>query len=164
MSGKKPESLRIWVLAAVALVMLAVTVFFIVRIVQTRNAYDELAAQTPVPTMSPPALAFRPIPPLFRNGSVGPEVKELQRRLNELGYYTGEIDGEYYEETQAAVHAFQLQHGLSADGIAGEMTLAMLNGPDAQPWQVSTLPPSAEPSNLFQLQDTPAGGYITPTP
>jgi peptidoglycan hydrolase-like protein with peptidoglycan-binding domain len=164
MSGKKPESLRIWVLAAVALVMLAVTVFFIARIAQTRNAYDELAAQTPVPTISPPALAFRPIAPLFRVGSVGPEVIELQRRLSGLGYYAGELDGKYYEGTQAAVLAFQLQHGLTADGIAGELTLARLYAPDAQVRQVSTLPPLAEPSNLFQLQDTPAGGYITPTP
>ena len=161
---KKPEKLRIWALAAAALIMLAVIVFLVIRIADTRRAYDALAAQTPVPTVSPPDLNFRPSAPLFRVGSVGPEVIQLQRRLSELGYYAGELDGKYYEGTQAAVNAFQMQHGLAADGIAGEMTLARLYAPDAQPKQESTPPSSTETSGSFQTQNTPAGAYSTPTP
>ena len=51
------------------------------------------------------------------------DVTKLQTRLNELGYYTGELDGVYSTTTMEAVQAFQGASGLKADGIAGQATL-----------------------------------------
>lgn len=51
---------------------------------------------------------------------------ELQTRLKELGYYAGDVDGDYGVRTAAAVKCFQYASGLEADGKAGENTLAAL--------------------------------------
>lgn len=65
---------------------------------------------------------------LLKQGSSGPAVKELQRLLTQCGYGCGNIDGIFGPKTEEAVKNFQRDHGLEADGIAGEqtqMTLAM---------------------------------------
>jgi peptidoglycan hydrolase-like protein with peptidoglycan-binding domain len=61
-------------------------------------------------------------------GSESEQVKTLQKRLKELGYYNGSIDGRYGEETQAAVMAFQLRNNLTVDGKAGPATQRVLYG------------------------------------
>lgn len=64
---------------------------------------------------------------VFSNlGSRGEEVRAIQTKLKELGYLQGNIDGIYGRQTKAAVTAFQKAQGLTADGIAGEKTLAAL--------------------------------------
>lgn len=64
----------------------------------------------------------------LHEGDSGEDVYNLQARLFELGYYNGRIDGRYSSETTAAVKAFQKANGLSADGIAGSVTLSILYG------------------------------------
>lgn len=59
-------------------------------------------------------------------GSVGTEVTAIQEKLKNLGFYSGSIDGIYGSATRKAVQRFQSANGLSADGIAGEKTLAAL--------------------------------------
>ncbi len=58
----------------------------------------------------------------LRRGYQGDDVKSVQSRLKELGYYTGSIDGQYGSGSMAAVKAFQSKHGLTADGLAGKAT------------------------------------------
>jgi hypothetical protein len=53
-------------------------------------------------------------------------VTDIQRRLKELGLYTGRVDGISGKLTVAAIRAFQRLHGLRADGIAGRLTQAEL--------------------------------------
>ncbi len=60
--------------------------------------------------------------PLLKQGAAGVEVRKLQGRLAELGYYAGGVDGIYGETTVTAVKAFQRNNGLSGDGQAGEQT------------------------------------------
>lgn len=64
---------------------------------------------------------------VFRYGSGGNAVSVIQRRLQELGYYPGEIDGIYGYGTYEAVKLYQQNNGLVPDGIAGESTLVSLN-------------------------------------
>lgn len=132
MARKKPDPRRVWLLIGAAAVLLAVTGIFLARGMETRQRYEALLAVTPEPTAAPPTLQVRPTEPMFRIGSIGPEVIEFQKRLAELNYYSGELDGQYYEGTAAAVMVFQAQHGLEADGIAGAITLALLFSPQAQ--------------------------------
>jgi len=63
---------------------------------------------------------------VLRQGSKGGEVKEVQRRLKQWGYYKGEIDGVYGAKTVEAVKAFQRKNGLTPDGIAGKSTYEAL--------------------------------------
>ena len=47
----------------------------------------------------------------------GDDVRTAQERLNTLGYTCGNADGIYGPKSQAAVKAYQSEHGLAADGI-----------------------------------------------
>ena len=55
----------------------------------------------------------------LKKGSSGNEVRALQQRLKELGYYTSTIDGEYGYGPRQAVIAFQKNNGLKATGTIG---------------------------------------------
>ena len=68
---------------------------------------------------------------VLRQGSQGNEVKEVQRRLREWGYYSGAVDGIYGSGTAEAVRAFQKKNGLTADGLVGKATYAALGMNDS---------------------------------
>ncbi len=80
-------------------------------------------AAVPNPTL-PPA----PTPPpvrtdtILRRGSRGPLVGDLQNNLNTLGYGPLMVDEVFGADTEKAVMAFQLAHGLKVDGWAGGRT------------------------------------------
>ncbi len=59
-------------------------------------------------------------------GSRGQEVRQIQRKLQNLGFYSGSVDGVYGTATQKAVRNFQKSCGITADGIAGPKTLLYL--------------------------------------
>lgn len=63
---------------------------------------------------------------LSKYGSTGNEVTRIQKKLRELGYYSGSVDGIYGSRTQSAVRSFQKSVGITADGIAGKTTLLYL--------------------------------------
>lgn len=62
----------------------------------------------------------------LEEGMSGNAVRALQKRLKELGYLTGSVDGDFGSATKTAVIAFQRNNGLTADGKAGTATLNKL--------------------------------------
>ena len=62
----------------------------------------------------------------IRRGSKGADVLYLQKRLVAKGYYIGEIDSDFGKQTENAVKAYQDEHGLVTDGIAGAKTWASI--------------------------------------
>lgn len=60
---------------------------------------------------------------LSKVGSTGSEVRQIQTKLKNWGYFSDKVDGIYGEKTRAAVVWFQKKNGLTADGIAGPATL-----------------------------------------
>ena len=64
--------------------------------------------------------------PTLKQGSSGPDVKDLQQKLKDLGFDPNGTDGNFGPGTKAAVIAFQQSKGLQADGIAGPATMAAL--------------------------------------
>lgn len=66
---------------------------------------------------------------VLKRGSKGDAVKELQQKLDALGYDLGKdgADGVYGAQTAAVVRTFQTDHGLVADGKAGAFTQCVLN-------------------------------------
>jgi membrane-bound lytic murein transglycosylase B len=54
------------------------------------------------------------------------EKFELQTRLKELGYYEGEVDGNFGSGSKAAIQAFQNRMGLAADGEPSQQLLKAL--------------------------------------
>ncbi|MBQ1236090.1 MAG: spore cortex-lytic enzyme [Oscillospiraceae bacterium] len=63
---------------------------------------------------------------LYKKGSTGATVREIQTRLKNWGYYDGAVDGIYGIQTEKAVRYFQRKNGLSVDGQVGNQTLAAL--------------------------------------
>ncbi len=60
-------------------------------------------------------------------GSTGTYVRLLQSILNRIGYNAGAVDGIFGGQTRQAVITFQLNNGLTADGIVGPATWAALD-------------------------------------
>ncbi len=133
----------------------------------------EEMARTPTPSpvygsvmVITPDPAATPTPMVLKNGSIGSEVTELQQRLQALGYYSGEIDGQFGPASRTAVTRFQQQHGLDADGAAGPETLALLYSDAAQPMRAEPTPapetatpaPTATPTAAAKMYIT-ADGY-----
>jgi len=67
-----------------------------------------------------------PVMALSRQGSRGDEVKSIQTKLKQWGYYKGSVDGIYGTETTKAVKYFQQKNKLTVDGIAGPKTLTAM--------------------------------------
>lgn len=65
----------------------------------------------------------------YKKGSSGAVVSQIQIKLKNWGYYTGDVDGIYGSATERAVRAFQRKNGLTADGKAGVRTLEALGLP-----------------------------------
>lgn len=63
---------------------------------------------------------------LSKLGSRGDEVRKIQQKLKNWGYYSGSVDGIYGTQTQSAVKYFQRKNNLTVDGIAGKKTLAAM--------------------------------------
>lgn len=72
------------------------------------------------------ALGTAPGP--MRIGDKNSDVKKLQQALDILGYYNGKIDSDYGKGTTAAVKAYQADHKLTADGVAGRNTVKSIFG------------------------------------
>ena len=112
---------------------------------------------TPVPTPNiTPNNEYRTV----KVGDKGEPVKLLQRRLAELNYYSGEIDGVFGNQTRRAVERFQYYQGLSVDGIAGKRTQTILyESADVviAPVDVS---PSPSASVTPKPTDTPAPTFV----
>lgn len=66
------------------------------------------------------------VPVVLKQGSTGSEVKTVQQKLKNWGYYSGAVDGIYGAQTKKAVEFFQRKNGLTVDGIVGKKTLAAL--------------------------------------
>ncbi len=70
-----------------------------------------------------PTTSFLPL----KEGATGTQVKQLQQRLQQLGFNPGSPDGAFGPATKAAVIAFQKFKKLEADGVVGEKTWTALN-------------------------------------
>lgn len=64
---------------------------------------------------------------ILKLGSSGTLVQYLQSLLKTLGFYKGNIDGIFGNQTKSAVLIFQKEFGISADGIVGNQTWQKLS-------------------------------------
>lgn len=112
------------------------------------------AAPTLAPTATPAIVAT------LKEGSRGAAVTALQCRLIELGYLKGTADGIYGSGTARAVTLFQRANGLSADGMAGELTQKKLYSQNV----LSVAPaPTAAPTGTTQSGTQAAASSAAPT-
>ncbi|GAE29903.1 peptidoglycan recognition protein family protein [Halalkalibacter hemicellulosilyticus] len=60
-------------------------------------------------------------------GDQGSDVKEIQQRLDELGFNPGPLDGIYGSQTEDAVIRFQRTAAIKVDGVVGPQTREQLD-------------------------------------
>ena len=82
-----------------------------------------------------PQTASDPQYATLSRGSVGDAVEALQRRLNELGYNCGSVDGVFGSRTRRAVRYFQDAIGYEQSGIATASLQRRLFASDAPKFQ-----------------------------
>lgn len=63
----------------------------------------------------------------LKKGSKGEPVKQLQNKLQKLGYYNADTDGDYGTRTVNAVKTYQTYYNLVSDGVCGPLTQKVLN-------------------------------------
>ena len=118
------------------------------------------AFTTPMPT---PNITPNKAYSTLQMGDRGDEVLKCQTALKNYGYYDGELDGSYGNQTRNAVIRFQTSHGLVADGFAGSSTLTVLYE-YKQVHQLSTKAPeptpTPEPINMLKPALTPSPSPI----
>ena len=126
------------------------------------------ASKTIHPTVSlMPSVTPQPTYSLLSIGSSGEEVRQLQIRLNQLGFSVGVIDGSYGAKTEYAVKAFQKSAHLTSDGIAGNATLSALyssSAPSAPssyiPYSGSSNSSSGNDSNFNKYNEKVSSNYV----
>ena len=86
---------------------------------------DDTASPTPEPTPSATAL--------LSPGDSGDKVRELQHRLLQLGWFEGQISGEFDDKTRLAVEGFQGKRGLPVLGFVDQATMDSLTSMTRKP-------------------------------
>ncbi|MCL1795377.1 MAG: peptidoglycan-binding protein [Clostridia bacterium] len=90
-------------------------------------AEGAVATPAPEPSASPAPVVYKTL----KRGITSSDVKKLQERLKELGYFSASATGYYGSATQTAVEKFQKANKLKVDGIAGSDTQNVLFGTNA---------------------------------
>jgi peptidoglycan hydrolase-like protein with peptidoglycan-binding domain len=89
---------------------------------------------TPTPTPTPSKTAETPPPKiLMESGSKGSQVRELQARMAQIGWFDGTPSGTYGPVTTAAVKGFQAKRGLPTTGATDTVTWQKLLGMTTEP-------------------------------
>ncbi len=139
-------------IVVILLIALFVTGILALRTWTTYSAHIKVTP-TPSPTVCSVAVTHDPnlVTPtpaptqvLLSVNTEGDAVKAVQERLKELGFYSGDVDGQFGSQTKAAVKLFQTQHGLDADGIVGDNTRAVLNSDQAKMAVVTPTPAAVQ--------------------
>lgn len=158
---KQKPRLTTLLFSALLLIAAAAIAILMPRTLESHRVLETERAATPTPTADVRSMLLvtidpnntpSPTPLVLKSGVKGDEVTRLQQRLGELGYYAGDVDGQYGPGTAEAVTLFQAQHGLTADGIAGEATLGLVYAEAAQTYIPTPTPEAA--SSLVKKGDS----------
>ena len=114
------------------------------------------------------------LPYVMEEGDDGSDVQKLQNRLDELGYFEGNINGYFGTATLRALKAFQVKNGLADNGIADAQTRELLFSPSAKPkidptptpkpTKKPTPTPSAKATKKPSATSTPSSSGWNTTP
>lgn len=118
------------------------------------SAFSGLAESSVSATLAPEGVVTEV--ETLKYGDEGEAVAQLQSRLTQLYYYTGNISGRYREGTQTAIKSFQSDFGLEATGIADPETQTALYAARYRPLEKGD---SGEDVKALQTRLTELGYY-----
>ena len=95
--------------------------------------YDALIAATKQPSAEDLAGHLIPGPALLKSGSKGAQVRDLQARLKQIGWWSGDVTDTYGPQTETAVKGFQAKRGIPETGEVDQRTLDRLRAMTRKP-------------------------------
>ncbi|MFJ2444148.1 MULTISPECIES: peptidoglycan-binding protein [unclassified Streptomyces] len=124
-----------------------------VPVEERAEAAEEAETPAPTPTPTPPPsptpVAVKPAPTptpeaLMTPGSTSDQVRELQARLRQIGYFERSPTGYYGTLTTSAVAAFQAKRGLPRTGVTDVVTWQRLLAMTEEPSRDELRPPTTQ--------------------
>ncbi len=104
-----------------------------------------VTTRTPTPTSTP---TLTPGARLLGPGDTGDRVRDLQARLRQIAWFTGDVTGTYGDVTRTAVRGFQAKREIPVTGIVDQRTLDRLGA-------MTTTPTRAQLTNQVTAGNTP---------
>ena len=106
----------------------------------TAKTFHVASSTKPLPPLQPSlmidsSINLPTLERILRWGVKGEDVKALQKKLNALGLDAGAVDGDFDDQTEGAVKAYQLRQGLLVDGEVGAITWQLMGG-DFDPFNI----------------------------
>jgi peptidoglycan hydrolase-like protein with peptidoglycan-binding domain len=96
-----------------------------------RRTWKRLVHMTRTPTRD--ELFDRSGPALFSAGDSSPQVREIQARLRQIGWFFGDVTDSYGDQTTTAVEGFQAKRMIPVTGEVDQRTLDLLQGMTREP-------------------------------
>jgi peptidoglycan hydrolase-like protein with peptidoglycan-binding domain len=112
--------------------------------------WTKLVAMTKTPTSDDMHDILKPGPALMRTGSTGTKVRELQARLKQIGWWSGDVTSTYGSVTTAQVKGFQAKRAIPVTGEVDQRTWDRL--------VAMTHQPTADELNNVTPRPSPGGG------
>ncbi len=97
----------------------------------------------------------------------GADIRSIQSRLSELGYYKARTTGYFGPNTEASVLSFQMQNGLTASGVVSYDDWQLLYSTEVLPAVIIeeiTPEPTPKPTAKSTPKTTSGSGKTTPKP
>lgn len=91
------------------------------------------ASATPSPATAPAPSTPPAGPAVLSPGDRGGQVRDLQARLRQIDWFSGDVTDLYGERTTAAVRGFQAKRGFAATGVVDQRTLDRLTAMTRRP-------------------------------
>lgn len=124
-------------------------------------ASDQVETIPPIVVTPSPAPTFQVPASTVEKGDSGVDALLVQQRLQELGYYSGSLDGKFGSGSVNALRAFQQKNLLKVDGVAGAETKAVLFSVHAVPAVEPTASPTPAPTPSPTPSPSPTYPVIT---
>jgi peptidoglycan hydrolase-like protein with peptidoglycan-binding domain len=124
--------------------------------------WASLVSMTRQPTKDELSNTLTAGPALLKQGATGAKVRDLQARLKQIGWWSGDISDSYGSSTAAAVKSFQGKRLIPVTGEVDQRTLDKLNGMTRTPTsdELNNVKPAPAPVPAAGLDPRCMTGHV----
>lgn len=124
--------------------------------------WTSLTSMTRTPTKDELSNAVTPGPALLKLGSTGAKVRDLQARLKQIGWWSGDTVDSYGATTAAAVKSFQDKRQIPVTGEVDQRTMSKLTAMTRPPTadELNNVKPAAAPVSAAGLDPRCMSGHV----
>ena len=124
--------------------------------------WASLTSMTRQPTKDELSNTLTPGPAILKQGSTGAKVRDLQARLKQIGWWSGDVVDAYAATTAAAVKSFQDKRQIPVTGEVDQRTLDKLSAMTRKPTndELNNVKPTAAPVSAAGLDPRCMSGRV----